>query len=896
MPTVKHLSYANVVLPLPSPQLERGWLMKRHPPYDFTDFDGFNFDQPPAPGVPTPPVPRPFDFRLNTLTWPTGASRPAWFHFVCDSDRLAAIKAAVGATALPAPLYLYDGRTGKTVTARMRMLPERPCNVTAIDEPGETFWIVTLTDDRYFWYLRRGTVGVPSTWTDLFSKLSALIGTAITVDTVDASYGTPSSKWATDYRTPGSLLDAAAYSVGQRVVVGLDGGVRTVNWETARTASNLYFSTADAPVSGGRVSNDGITRCAPESVNVVFGTTPPGAPHVVNKTLASLGVTGYGTATGLAGTSDTVFGDALYDGTNTVALSAYAAAAATDCYGWRLADPDCAWPGVEPWHPTGWEERIEWTMSLRDDGPFSLTTVRRGPWTEFYAGDYLHDVPTTTTLTVEEADGFPSVLDVTTIRFDQDDGFVVTEVSPGIARIDLTMPTPPPTYVGCGLTTDSGQIVFDYTTVAGDRADTGLVVRDNPDPDCDNLAFDDETFSTVVSNRDVYQSFGLTGGLLEICFDRYTDTDHYNRQGVITKTVTVGPVPVCDTVDPCLFAECCEASTAGPLTVTITYDTNAGASPLTVNFSSIVGNGVTPIAYAWDFGDGATSTDDSPSHIFTGFGYFEVSLTVTDSCGRTATNVVYVFLTSSDPCGCTFGSGMIPETYAFTMSGGTDDFAPANGAWTAYLIPFGAGVCGFYGSLNNWFVSISFVAPDYTMRADFVDVITGATMRFESASPQSTPCAVFPVSFVSSTGTGTPPTISGGGAVTNSPDPCPCPVTICPGTAFQRTLSSILYAKVSVGSAGDVTFPIVWDGASTYTGTSPTALCSRTFTVIAEPCYDGVDESWSVTLVGVNGLTNNPSSYSPFTWATGGGVPYATATSVCSGATGDCTVTLQAGP
>jgi hypothetical protein len=43
-----------------------------------------------------------------------------------------------------------------------------------------------------------------------------------------------------------------------------------------------------------------------------------------------------------------------------------------------------------------------------------------------------------TVLTIEEADGSPSLTNQSTIRFDQADGFVVTNPSAGVARIDLT--------------------------------------------------------------------------------------------------------------------------------------------------------------------------------------------------------------------------------------------------------------------------------------------------------------------------------------------------------------------------------------------------------------------------------------------------------------------------
>lgn len=44
-------------------------------------------------------------------------------------------------------------------------------------------------------------------------------------------------------------------------------------------------------------------------------------------------------------------------------------------------------------------------------------------------------------ITVEEVDGAPAVPRTTTLRFDQADGFAVSEVEPGVARVDLVPPT-----------------------------------------------------------------------------------------------------------------------------------------------------------------------------------------------------------------------------------------------------------------------------------------------------------------------------------------------------------------------------------------------------------------------------------------------------------------------
>ncbi|OGU38048.1 MAG: hypothetical protein A2X61_16995 [Ignavibacteria bacterium GWB2_35_12] len=59
-----------------------------------------------------------------------------------------------------------------------------------------------------------------------------------------------------------------------------------------------------------------------------------------------------------------------------------------------------------------------------------------------------------------------------------------------------------------------------------------------------------------------------------------------------------------------------------------TADTNSGVIPLTVHFTDqSFGN---PTSWIWDFGDGGTSTEQNPSHVYTTQGIYNVSLTVSD--------------------------------------------------------------------------------------------------------------------------------------------------------------------------------------------------------------------------------------------------------------------------
>ena len=68
-----------------------------------------------------------------------------------------------------------------------------------------------------------------------------------------------------------------------------------------------------------------------------------------------------------------------------------------------------------------------------------------------------------------------------------------------------------------------------------------------------------------------------------------------------------------------------------------------GSGPLTVDFTDTSVN--SPTSWAWDFGDGATSTEQSPSHSYTTAGSYAVSLTATNSGGsntRVRSDLVHV--------------------------------------------------------------------------------------------------------------------------------------------------------------------------------------------------------------------------------------------------------------
>lgn len=86
----------------------------------------------------------------------------------------------------------------------------------------------------------------------------------------------------------------------------------------------------------------------------------------------------------------------------------------------------------------------------------------------------------------------------------------------------------------------------------------------------------------------------------------------------------------------------------------VDWSTGGGQGPLTVHFrgersSDPDGDAMT---FLWHFGDGTTSTEMNPTHVYTNAGNFSVSLIVTDALGATGTRVVpnpIVVLDGSNP-------------------------------------------------------------------------------------------------------------------------------------------------------------------------------------------------------------------------------------------------------
>jgi len=122
-------------------------------------------------------------------------------------------------------------------------------------------------------------------------------------------------------------------------------------------------------------------------------------------------------------------------------------------------------------------------------------------------------------------------------------------------------------------------------------------------------------------------------------------------------------------------------------------DPASGLAPLTVNF---IGTGTDPegtaVTYLWNFGDGATSTLQNPTHVFDSVGTYTVKLTVSDENGTTSEDSMIITVSAvanNAPRAliiATPSSGVTPLSVSFIGSGTDSD-----GRIISYFWDFGDG-------------------------------------------------------------------------------------------------------------------------------------------------------------------------------------------------------------
>ncbi len=129
-----------------------------------------------------------------------------------------------------------------------------------------------------------------------------------------------------------------------------------------------------------------------------------------------------------------------------------------------------------------------------------------------------------------------------------------------------------------------------------------------------------------------------------------------------------------------------------------TSDNTYGPAPLTVNFTDM-SDGIVD-TWLWEFGDGSTSTEQNPQHIFTDEDYFDVSLTVSGP-GGSETITKEDFINTLDLVSVTVSAS--PEEICVMQT--TELNAEASGGSETYTYSWTSDPEGFVSDEQNPMVS-----------------------------------------------------------------------------------------------------------------------------------------------------------------------------------------------
>lgn len=123
--------------------------------------------------------------------------------------------------------------------------------------------------------------------------------------------------------------------------------------------------------------------------------------------------------------------------------------------------------------------------------------------------------------------------------------------------------------------------------------------------------------------------------------------------------------------------------------------------------ATFTGSGTDPdgtvVAYAWDFGDGQTSSQQSPTHVYTSNGSYDVTLTVTDNKGATGSVTHPVTVNATGLPTDTYGAAVIADSprlyWRLGETSGTVAQDSSGGGSTGSIV--GGPVLGRPGAIAN---------------------------------------------------------------------------------------------------------------------------------------------------------------------------------------------------
>lgn len=355
-------------------------------------------------GLPMPNYPAPPPVRLNSLWWPTGASRWATFFAAVDGATLEKIRSvyvkgvkAPGSQQTVPKLILDDG-VNEPIEVEMHMLSPRLVTAATPGEGEQSLWIIPLVDERYFWQVSHSGADFPAA-----QGIATELGTEIDAEIPATEYGAlDNSEFNRRNESAGVLLDAIAWTVGMRFVRRLENTNHMVKFESSETVLLDENLTDYQQLSGGNFT----LAPVPEKVVVTFrfwrdgmildqdsdnraSTFGPLNPIFVKEITASSHYGGIPAQGIVAGTTkvihSTYYAQIGYDEderenpTNLSALEDLAEIIAADFYRSLDYQYDYTFAGLKAWKPTAYDDHVEYRFGCLNGSYEAFTRVQSFP-------------------------------------------------------------------------------------------------------------------------------------------------------------------------------------------------------------------------------------------------------------------------------------------------------------------------------------------------------------------------------------------------------------------------------------------------------------------------------------------------------------------------------------
>jgi PKD repeat protein len=145
------------------------------------------------------------------------------------------------------------------------------------------------------------------------------------------------------------------------------------------------------------------------------------------------------------------------------------------------------------------------------------------------------------------------------------------------------------------------------------------------------------------------------------------------------------------------------------------FTTNVSGASVTVDAAGSSDPDGTIASYAWNFGDGGTSTGSNSSHTYTSSGSYPITLTVTDNNGATnsTAHTVTVTVPANQPPSAAFTSSVFGATVSLDGTSSSDP----DGTVASYAWDFGDGATGSGSTTSHLYAA----AGTYTVTLTVTD-------------------------------------------------------------------------------------------------------------------------------------------------------------------------------